>query len=227
MNKPCLPDDLLSTLHRALEWKAGLATRQPAGSLPLGQEPTTCAKAVNQMVADLYQRTDLTDAAVGQIREAVDTLSQWARQWNAEHPHRSNVTLDYRIQPGASPASTSIEWKMTEDAPGMLADAFFKPTPSGGSAGGGLIGWGASTLVTKPLAPIAPPAKWLQVLAKTGAAKFEKDTKAHTVRFSRATAQANGPATPPANGATVPVVEIDGMRFPTRLRDEALAARRK
>jgi len=77
--------------------------------------------------------------------------------------------------------------------------------------------------MTKPLAPIAPPAKWLQVLAKAGAARFEKDSKQQTVRFARsASAAAMSGGT-----LTVPVVEIDGQRFPTRLRDEALAAKRK
>ena len=79
---------------------------------------------------------------------------------------------------------------------------------------------------TKPLAPIAPPARWLQVLAKTGAARFEKDTKSQTVRFSRPSAMG---ATDPLlnNPGTVPVVEIDGARYPTKLREEALAGKRK
>jgi DNA-binding response OmpR family regulator len=228
MNKPFLPDDLLATLRQALDWKASLSSRVPAGTIALGTgELVACAKTLNQMTADLYARTDLSDAVVGQIREAVDTLGGWARQWNKEHSEQSTLKLDYRISPGGSgPGGASVEWELTEDVPGLLADAFFKPA----AAGGGLKAWAGGSLMSKPVAPIAPPSQWLQVLAKTGAAKFEKDSKHKAVRFGRSAVGGgvNGvPAGTPAGGGTVPVVEIDGMRYPTRLRDEALAAKRK
>jgi hypothetical protein len=85
-----------------------------------------------------------------------------------------------------------------------------------------LPGWGTGSLMVKPLAPIAPPAKWLQVLAQTGAGRFEKDSKARTVRFARGGGSASGAAM-----GQVPIVEIDGKRYPTRLRGEALSARVK
>jgi len=232
MNKPFLPDDLLATLRQALDWKRSLATRAPEGIIPLGDtQRALCSKALNQMVPDLYARTDLTDAAVTQIREAVATLGDWAHEWNVEHPATpSHVTLDYHITPlngnGSGPnPGVAIDWQLSEDAPGMLTDAFFKPVPTGSAVGGGLIGWGNTSLMTKPVAPIAPATKWLQVLAKTGAAKFEKDSKTRTVRFGRSTVPSGASIVP--NGGSVPVVEIDGMRYPTRLRDEALAAKRK
>ncbi len=244
MNKPFLPDDLLDTVAHALEWKAALHTRVPVGEVQLScPELTTCSKSIHQMIADLFARTDLSDAAVAQIREAVETLSQWAREWNAQHPQASQLKLDYRIQPGingsngtngsaapsAAPGSALIEWELSEDVPGLLADAFFRPAPaaSGGITGGGLIGWGASTLISKPLAPIAPPAQWLQVLAKTGAARFEKNTKNQVVRFSRSGGPVNPLYTANSANTTVPVVEIDGIRTPNRIRNEALAAKRK
>ncbi len=43
-----------------------------------------------------------------------------------------------------------------------------------------------------------------------------------TVRFTR-----KGNAGTPTQNGSVPVVEIDGTRYPTRLRDEAIAAKRK
>jgi CheY-like chemotaxis protein len=234
MNKPFLPDDLLSTLRQALEWKRSLNTRTPAGTVALGDKNVAeCSRSINQMMTDLYARTDLNDSSVGQIREAVETLGTWARQWKVDHPEASQLNLDYRIVSANGPGSI-IEWQLTEATPGLLADAFFRPAGSSGSVGGGgggLIGWGGASLMSKPLAPIAPPSKWLQVLAKTGAAKFEKDSKTRTVRFGRSSTPgaANGVggcASMLGTGA-VPVVEIDGMRYPTRLRDEALAAKRK
>ncbi|MGN6367280.1 MAG: response regulator transcription factor [Phycisphaerae bacterium] len=222
MNKPFLPDDLLNTLKQALEWKESLRSRAPEGTVTLGgSEALVCAQGINQMVADIFSRTDLADATVGQIREAVETLAGWAGEWNQDHKTQIQVLLEYRIQPGSgsSGAPATIEWRISESEPGMLADAFFKPAKE---ASAGLLGWGTGSLLVKPIAPIAPPSKWLQVLAKTGAARFEKDSKSNTVRFTR-----NG-GSPAGNGdAVVPVVEIDGNRFPTRLRDEALAAKRK
>ncbi len=223
MNKPFLPDDLLSTLRQALDWKQSLRTRTPEGTIALGnKEALVCARGINQMVSDIFVRTDLSDLTVAQIREAIETLAAWANDWNREHKSQTQVQLDYRINPSGADgngAPATIEWRISESAPGMLADAFFRPSKEPSA---GLLGWGTGSLLVKPIAPIAPPSKWLQVLAKTGAARFEKDSKTNTVRFIR-----NG-SNPAGNGdAVVPVVEIDGNRYPTRLRDEALAAKRK
>ncbi|MCL2641066.1 MAG: hypothetical protein FWD53_09505, partial [Phycisphaerales bacterium] len=67
----------------------------------------------------------------------------------------------------------------------------------------------------KPAA--VPTPAWLHMLAKTGATSFEKDSKTRTVRFAR----------PIIDSTSVPTVEFDGTRYPTRLRDEAIAAKRK
>ena len=232
MNKPFLPDDLLTTLRKALDWKTALREREPAGTLTLGQPGVPiCAKGTNQMIADIFARTELSDAAVTEIRQAVETLSQWADQWNVDHKSETLVKLDYRVTAGMPGREAEIEWTLSENAPGMLADGFFKPATNGNSGGAtgavgavlnALPGWGSSLMV-KPLAPIAPPAKWLQVLAKTGAGRFEKDTKTKTVRFARG---GGGIGAEVAMGQ-VPIVDIDGNRYPTRLRGEALAARRK
>lgn len=220
MNKPFLPDDLLATLRKALEWKEGLKSRQPQGTVTFGSEELLgCTRGINQMTADIFAKTTLGDEAVGQIREAIETLRQWAAQWNEEKSAHVQVQLDYRIVPALDGKGPSIEWTLSESPEGMLTDAFFRPAAA---AGGGLMGWGTGSLLVKPVPAIAPPPRWLQVLAKTGAAKFEKDSKAHVVRFTR-----NGAAPQASANGTVPVVEIDGARYPTRLRDEALAAKRK
>ncbi len=250
MNKPFLPDDLIAMVRRALEWKKGLGDRTASGTLMLGAGENgdgKCGAPISQMVADLFARTDLAEGDVAGIREAVETLEGWAKQWNAQHAEKSLLKVEYRIgaregaangRPagmgsggaggtagGANGNVPTVEWKLTEETPGMLAEAFFaeQPEGSGWSGPAGLLGWGAGALVARAHVPIAPPAKWMEVLAKTGAARFEKDSKAHVIRFSRLGTRpaADAPAGP------VPVVEIDGTRFPTRLRDEALAAKRK
>lgn len=213
MNKPFLPDDLLATVRQALEWKASLATRNPAGSAGLGLEPAAGARAINDMTAELFARTTFPDAEVWQMRQAMELLDTWARTWNAEHKTSQALKLEYKITPAAGgPSAGAVEWKLSEEKPGMLEDAFFKTAAAG---------WGAVTFLTRPVTASAVPAKWLEILLKTGAAAFERDSKARFVRFSRQSRTLNAT---PAN-ATVPVVEIP-QGASGRLREEAVVAQR-
>ncbi|HVX83509.1 MAG TPA: response regulator [Phycisphaerae bacterium] len=242
MNKPFMPDDLLGTLRQALEWREMLKRRPPMGTLMLGDGEARCSQSLHQMTADLFARTELPDPAVVQIRETMETLRGWMAEWNREHGSHQVLRVDYKVDGrvmGAVPGDRgtemgqAVEWTLSEAAPGLLAEAFFRPAGGGTGGGGGgigsgvaavagaIAGWGAGTLVTRPLAPIAPPARWLQVLAKTGASRFEKDSRTHVVRFTRPAGRDGAVV----HGSSVPVVEIDGNRYPTRLRDEALAAK--
>ncbi|MCL2646308.1 MAG: response regulator [Phycisphaerales bacterium] len=205
MNKPFLPDDLLAVLRDAFAWRSGLRSpplSPPGGTVTLGDKDATIGlRAINAMMADLFARTNLPDAEVGQIRQAIESLGEWARQWNRDHKSQIQVRVDYKMTSGTGGEGETgggIEWRLSESEPGLLGEAFFKP---------------AAVLTTT----------WLQLLAKTGAARFEKDSTARTVRFTR-TLGVDGEVAPTP---TVPVVEIDGTRYPTRLRDEALAAKRK
>ncbi len=215
MNKPFLPDDLLATVRQALDWKASLATRPAAGTIALGLEPAAGSRAINQMTAELFARTVFPDADVWQMRQAIELLDTWARQWNTDHKTAQPIKLEYRISPAALPAAEgsqgAAEWKLLEDKPGLLDETFFKTAPAASS------GWGAMNFLSRPAVPVAPPAKWLEILLKTGAPCFEKDSKARVVRFAR---QAH--SAPPASAA-VPVVEI-GLPANSRLRGEAIAA---
>jgi len=213
MNKPFLPDDLLATVRQALDWKATLPSRTPAGTMALGLEPAAGSRAINQMTAELFARTAIPDAEVWQMREGIELLDKWSRQWNVDHKSALPLKLEYRITPSAIGTSAgAVEWKLNEEKPGMLDDAFFKAAVTSG-------GWGAVNFLSRPAAPSAPPAKWLEILLKTGASTFEKDSKARFVRFSR---QGRTLASAPS-GAAVPVVEI-GQPANSRLRPEAVAA---
>jgi len=180
LSKPFLPDDLLATLRQTLAWKAALPTRPPAGTALLGcaNDAFASAKAFNQMAADLFARTNLSDQAVADIRAAMELLSTWAQQWRAEHPGAAKLRVDYQITPGGV-----VEWKMTEEEPGLLEDAFFKPAVNGGRG----AGWGTKALRGKPegAEEAAVAAKWGEILVLTGAARFEKDAQARWVRWAR------------------------------------------
>jgi DNA-binding response OmpR family regulator len=221
MTKPFLPDDLLATVRQALAWKASLPTREPAGAAWLGgaKDGVACTKAFHQMTADLFARTGLDDQEVAQVRRAMELLAEWARQWQGEHPGGAKVKVEYQITPDGR-----VEWTLTEERPGMLDEAFFKTSANGGS-GGGWMGWGATTFFGKSEDTGAGtvPAKWGEILALTGAARFEKDTGARMVRWARAA----GLNAVPASAGAVPVVEVGAAPAAARERDPALAANEK
>jgi CheY-like chemotaxis protein len=227
MTKPFLPDALLEKVGEALEWKAVLRTRVPQGEVLLGAGDTmACSRGLNQMMADLFARTELSDEVVGQIREAMEMVGQWSVEWQGQHKDAGAVKVAYRITAGDGHDGT-VEWELSEAKPGLLAEAFFKTRAAEGRFGSGLIGWGASLAGKEKPAPVpvATPARWLQVLAKTGAGRFEKDIQGNTVRFSRPTANVLNAA--PADGP-VPVVEVQGTRVVGReKKDEALAGERR
>jgi CheY-like chemotaxis protein len=201
MNKPFLPDDLLATVRQAIAWKEALRMGSPAGGGGVawlgGKEPPACSKAINQMVADLFARTELDDAAVGHIREAMEKIAEWAREWGKKHEGvGGRIKVEYRIGEGGA-----VEWVMSEEAPGMLAETFFRDgepkdgVAKGAGVGGGmrkrLLGWvtvllnkgdenGEETGVNKQEA-----AKWEEILQLTGSGQFEKDVRRKSVRMVR------------------------------------------
>ena len=212
MNKPFLPDDLLATIRQAIAWKAALRGGTPAGWAWLGgQEVSAGAKALHQMTADLFARTNLDDAEVAKIRQAMERVADLARQWGKDHAGvGERVKVEYRISDDGV-----IEWLLSEEVPGMLNATFFKQAPAkkGGGAGGGLLGW-CRVLLNRDAAAGPEDAneglngsavKWREILALTGAGRLEKDAHKHWVRLVRgpicggvAPAQDGGNGTPPS-----------------------------
>jgi CheY-like chemotaxis protein len=190
MNKPFLPDDLLATVRQAIAWKGALRTGMPAGMAWLGgKEAPACSKAINQMMADLFARTELEDVAVGQIREAMEKIAEWARQWGKEHEGvGGRVKVEYRIGEGGA-----VEWVLCEEVPGMLAETFFKETEGKNGAGKGrlkgLLGWGTHLFTRSGTdgegGDEKPASKWEEILALTGASRFETDARLKSVRLVR------------------------------------------
>lgn len=229
LTKPFLPDDLLETVGEALEWKSILTTRVPRGEVLLGRatEPVACARGLNQMMADLFARTQLSDEAVAQIREAMEMLAQWAREWQAVHKEAGSLKVVYRIicdtMNGPEAGASTVEWELSEDTPGLLADAFFKTCPPEGRFRTGLMGWGASLAGKAPAAPVVVPlpARWQQVLTLMGAERFEKDSLRRSVRLSRSASNVLNAV--PSSTGSVPVVEVEGAKVVSREKDGALA----
>ena len=236
MNKPFLPDDLLGVLRQALEWRAGLYTRPPQATITVSTaSPTATLCQLNNMMAELFARTALSDPTVEQIREAFENLMAWALEWGEKNQQDPGLEIGYRILAAdgelasATAAPASVEWTLSEKAPGLLAAAFFKPAEAApiATSGFSLTQWAfggrGAAAPTAELAAAAPEtagtaANWYVFLGKTGAAHFDKDSATQTVRLTRPLTGEHG----------LPVVSADGSRsYPHRLRDEALAAKRK
>ena len=201
-NKPCPPDDLLAAVASALEWKAAQPSRLPAGHVVVGGKPDkACAlRPLNQMQVDLLTRGEFSEAEARGVWEAVELLGSWVQNWNQEHPEApSELTLQYRISgPSTIPSHAApadevqehaiVEWKLSENTPGLLWETFFKKENGTSTQGSGLIGWGANILRPKPAAPAkTTPNPWSQILTMTGASAFEPDPITKTVRFARVT----------------------------------------
>ena len=233
MNKPFLPDDLLGTIKAALEWRKSLRSRPPQGTIFISTtRPMETIQQLNNMIADLFARTTLNDAAVAQIREAFENLSAWALEWAHKTAKDPQLSIDYRVLSGDALANgcpaSAIEWTLTEAAPGLLAAAFFKnaartaPTATPTFSLSNTISWAFGRKVNGEPAnepeAAGTAANWFSFLGKTGAAQFDRDSARHAVRLTRSLEGELG----------VPVVSNDGARsFPHRVREEALAARKK
>jgi DNA-binding response OmpR family regulator len=234
MNKPFLPDDLLGTIKAALEWRKSLQHRPPQGTVFISTaRPLETIQQLNNMIADLFARTSLSDTAIAQIRDAFENLAAWALQWAETSGKDPQISIDYRILAGdalanGTPAS-AIEWTLSEAAPGLLAAAFFKATgpatavthPPGFSLAG-TLNWALGRGKTAPNATPMPDAagtaaNWFQFLGKTGAAQFDRDSTRHVVRFIRELTAEH----------LVPVVSTDGTRaFPHRAHDEVAVTKK-
>lgn len=212
MGKPFLPDDLLHRLKDAFTWKHHLATRPPAGQVEISPEnPQQTLHGINEMIVDIYARTALPDTSINPIRDAFHLLRDWALNWGKQRDQNPHLLVHYRLlkdnQLAAGTEADQIEWTLSELEAGLLADTLFAPPP--------LPPDPKTPTVTDDQNKPSPLAPWYQFLAKCGISRLEKDSKIGQVRLYR---NLNA-------DAAVPVVTIDGCRTPTRIRDEAIAAR--
>jgi hypothetical protein len=199
----------------ALQWKQQLPTRAPEGSFDLaGEDPQATLHAINEMVADIFSRSNLPDVQVGQIRQAFQALREAVLARGAAGQAGGPVHVNYRLLQGGALAggrADTIEWTLSEPGSGLIAEGIFTQNAK--------LGLTVDELGKKPLSGV-PTAEqghpWIRFLAGCGVGRVEKDTKAGIVRLFRSLE---------AGGVGVPSVAIDGARVPTRLRQEALDAK--
>ena len=69
MNKPFLPDDLLGFVRDAIVRKR-MRERNPPGDYEItSDDPLAALAGLNEMMADIFVKTGLSDAMVGNIKE--------------------------------------------------------------------------------------------------------------------------------------------------------------
>jgi hypothetical protein len=133
------------------------------------------------------------------MRVAMEKISEWAKEWGQKHEGIGNrVKVEYRIGEGGD-GGGAVEWILSEEVPGMLAETFFKDverkdgvgkdgaTKGGGGRIRGLLGW-VTILLKKENGTEEgnnEAAKWEEILQLTGASQFERDVRSKSVRMVR------------------------------------------
>jgi len=100
--KPFTPDQLFDAIDKALAWRHEHATRGTTGEIVLDvRGGTAYLQQTNDLLADLFAHTPLTDRQVKDLRQAVMEMGSNAIEWG----HRKNgelpLRITYRIDPGS------------------------------------------------------------------------------------------------------------------------------
>jgi DNA-binding response OmpR family regulator len=160
MNKPFLPDDLISQLQAAFEWKSGLAGRPPRGRFDIlanNREPALLA--IHELTADLFAHSTLGDAAVTSISEGFKMLVDVAKDWSLKNKRDLQLTVEYAIIPGAG----RLEWIISEKTAGLLSQM--------------------ALCTASQCQPVN--SAWNQCMSRWGVSRFDKDQTRLAVRFQR------------------------------------------
>jgi DNA-binding response OmpR family regulator len=176
MNKPFLPDDLIGAVKGGLQWRQSLKMRPTRGLFAISASaPGAHLPGINEMIADLFCRTTISDAVATNIREAFQRFSNWVLDWGKANRRDPRVLIEYELlnadgAPAGNSPAFEIEWKLGEAAPGMLMELLFKPHSAGMDPFSGA--W---------LNPGGPPAgsspaliPWYQFLTLVGISTLER-----------------------------------------------------
>jgi two-component system OmpR family response regulator len=102
LTKPFTPDQLYAAIDAALGWRKEHESRGSTGEINFDvRSESTYLQQVNDMLADLFAHTSLTERQIKDLRQAVMEMGGNAIEWG----HRKNADLvlqiTYRIDPEA------------------------------------------------------------------------------------------------------------------------------
>ncbi|MEI8197291.1 MAG: response regulator [Phycisphaerae bacterium] len=103
MNKPFLPDDLISLLKDAFSWRSSVAARPPCGQFEISSANLDAMfQGINDMMADVFTRTQLSDSSVATMREGFGILTEWALAWGERTKRDPRILVQYKIRQSAN-----------------------------------------------------------------------------------------------------------------------------
>lgn len=114
LTKPFTPDQLYGSIDRALEWRREHETHGTKGEVNFDlRSELGYLQQVNDMLADLYAHTPLTERQVKELRQAVMEMGNNAIEWG----HKKNADLPLRITYRIDPESVTLVIK--DQGPGF------------------------------------------------------------------------------------------------------------
>jgi anti-sigma regulatory factor (Ser/Thr protein kinase) len=102
LTKPYTPDQLFRAMDEVMAWRDEHLTRGTTGEVRFDiRSESSYLQQVNDMLADLFAHTDLTDRQIKDLRQVVMEMGsnaiEWGNRKNADLP----LQITYRIDPGA------------------------------------------------------------------------------------------------------------------------------
>jgi DNA-binding response OmpR family regulator len=114
LTKPFTPDQLFTAIDRALAWQREHSEHGTTGEIffDIRSEPTYLQQ-VNDLLADLYAHTPLTERQVKDLRQAVMEMGGNAIEWGHRKVADLPLRITYRIDP------TCVTLVITDQGPGF------------------------------------------------------------------------------------------------------------
>lgn len=114
LTKPFTPDQLFSAMDRALEWGREHSVHGTRGEINFDvRSEISYLQQANDLLADLFAHTPLTERQVKDLRQAVMEMATNAVEWG----HRKNADLPLRITYRIGPDSVTLVIK--DQGPGF------------------------------------------------------------------------------------------------------------
>jgi two-component system, OmpR family, response regulator len=105
LSKPFTTEQLFDAIDLAIAWKQEHATRGTAGEINLDiRSELAYLQQTNDLLADLYAHTPLTERQVKDLKQAVMEMGGNAIEWG----HRKNAELPLRITYRIDPTSVTL-----------------------------------------------------------------------------------------------------------------------
>jgi DNA-binding response OmpR family regulator len=102
LTKPYTPAQLFKAMDEVLAWRKEHLTRGTTGEIRFDiRSEAAYLQQVNDMLADLFAHTELTDRQIKDLRQVVMEMGSNAIEWGNRKNAELTLQITYRIDPGA------------------------------------------------------------------------------------------------------------------------------